>query len=139
MKADAFLAKLEKVRVTGRDTWIACCPAHPDKHPSMTVREVDDGRVLVHCFAGCAVESILSAVSLDFDALFPDKPLADHVKPLRRPFPAADVLEAVSRETLIVATAAGNLRQGVSLTDADHARLMLAAERITDARDIALG
>jgi DNA primase len=53
MKVDAFLDKLTKVKRTGNGTWLACCPAHEDRSPSMSVRELDDGRVLVHCFAGC--------------------------------------------------------------------------------------
>lgn len=138
MKADAFITRLEKARATGKGTWIACCPSHADKHPSMTIRELDDGRVLVHCFAGCDIAQILGAVGMDFDALFPDR-LVENARPLRRPFPAADVLEAVAFETLFVVTAAGNVRQGVALTDADRARLLLASERILSARDIALG
>ena len=57
---------------------------------------LEDGRVLVHCFAGCGVSEILGAVGLDFDALFPPKPI-DHAPPMRRPFPAADVLAFDSR------------------------------------------
>ncbi|MGP1677889.1 MAG: CHC2 zinc finger domain-containing protein [Burkholderiales bacterium] len=138
MSADALLSRLDKVRATGRGTWVACCPAHQDKHPSMTVREADDGVVLLHCFAGCGVEQILGAVGLDFDALFPPKPI-EHAKPLRRPFPAADVLEVIASEARIVATASANIRQGIQLTDADHERLMVAAERIFEARTLANG
>lgn len=138
MRADNLLSRLEKVRATGNGTWIACCPAHADKHPSMTIRELEDERVLVHCFAECSVESILQAVGLEFDALFPEKPL-EHAKPLRRPFPAADVLESLSTETEIVVVAAGNVRQGLELTDADRSRLLLAAERIEAGRRLANG
>lgn len=99
MTAETLLSKLEKTRKTGHSTWIACCPAHQDKNPSMTIRECDDGRVLLHCFAGCSVEEVLGAIGLEFDALFPPKPI-EHAKPLRRPFPAADVLEAVFRDVL---------------------------------------
>lgn len=101
----------------------------------MTVRELDDGRVLVHCFAGCPVENILSSVGLTFDALFPEK-LVENAKPLRKPFPAADVLEALSTEALIVAVASSNIRQGIALSDADHDRLWLAQNRIEQARSL---
>lgn len=138
MRADNLLSRLEKVRATGNGTWIACCPAHADKNPSLTVRELEDERVLVHCFAECSVAEILQAVGLEFDALFPEKPL-EHAKPLRKPFPAADVLEALSTESRIVAVAAGNVRQGVALTDADHERLFLAAARIEEGRRLANG
>lgn len=138
MKVDLFLSHLEKVRKTTRESWIACCPAHADKSPSMTVRELDDGRVLVHCFAGCSVEEILTSVGLTFDALFPEK-LVENAKPLRRPFPAADVLEAVASEALIVAVASSNIRNGIVLTEQDHDRLWTAVTRIEQARSMALG
>jgi hypothetical protein len=139
LKVDDFLSRLEKVKATQNGHWIARCPAHADKHPSMTVRETPEGIVLVHCFAGCDVESILSAVGMDFDALFPDKPLENATKPIRRPFPAADVLEALADESRLIALAAANVRSGVTLSDADYQRLMVAAERIQVARNYALG
>jgi hypothetical protein len=142
VKAEAFLSRCNKTRETGRGTWIACCPAHEDKNPSMTVRELDDGRVLVHCFSGCSVEEILGAVGLDFDALFPDKPKQDHVPGLRRPFPAADVLEAVANEAFYVAYMAAALAKcpdGHTLTDTDRALLWQSFERLMEARRLALG
>lgn len=137
MRADIFLSRLDKVRSTGSGTWIACCPAHQDKHPSMTVREADD-RVLVHCFADCSVEQILASVGLTFDALFPEKP-RDRVAPLRRPFPASDVLEALALETLIVAATASQVAAGCELTQADKERLWMAHDRIVRGRNLANG
>lgn len=138
MKADALLSRLEKVKRTGNGTWLACCPSHADKTPSLTVRELEDERVLVHCFAGCDVEQVLGAVGLDFDALFPDKPI-DHAKPLRRPFPAADVLEALSLESRIVALSAAQVARGESLSESELDRLRVANLRIQQGRDLALG
>lgn len=138
MKIDLILSRVDKARKTGPESWIACCPAHEDRSPSMTLREADDGRILMHCFAGCSVESILGSIGLDFDALFPDKPL-EHVPPIRRPFPAADVLEALAAESLIAAVAAANVAQGIELTAGDRERLMVAAERIQEGRRLANG
>lgn len=138
MKVDIVLSHLNKVRKTSKESWVACCPSHEDKSPSLTIRELDDGRVLLHCFAGCSVEEVLASVGLTFDALFPEK-LVENAKPLRRPFPAGDVLEALASEALIVAVAASNIRQGMTLTDEDHERLWTAANRIEQARSLALG
>lgn len=41
---------------------VVCCPAHNDRAPSLSIRELDDGRALLHCFAGCAYPEILAAV-----------------------------------------------------------------------------
>ena len=52
--------------------WIGRCPAHEDRSPSLSIREGDDGRVLLHCFAGCSIESICEAVGLKVSYLFPE-------------------------------------------------------------------
>jgi hypothetical protein len=139
MTAEALISKLEKVRQSGRGSWIARCPAHEDKSPSMTIREVEDGRVLVHCFSGCAVENILSSVGLDFDALFPPRPLADRMAPLRRPFPAADVLEAVAHEALVVQLTAKTLAEKRELAPPQVERMRVAVARIHEARELVRG
>lgn len=131
MSADILLARLDAVRRTGPDRWLAKCPAHDDKKPSLAIRELDDGRILVHDFAGCAVQDVLAAVGLTFDALFPE-PLGEF-KPERRPFPAADVLRAIGFEALLVTTAASNIANGVTLSETDRQRLSLAAGRIAAA------
>lgn len=33
--------------------WLARCPVHADRTPSLALREGDNGRLLVHCHAGC--------------------------------------------------------------------------------------
>lgn len=137
MTADTFLSRLSKVRKTGAETHIACCPAHLDKNPSMTIRECSDGRVLVHCFAGCEVTDILAAVGLTFSDLFPES-LGDF-KPLRRPFPAADVLEAVAEEMRIASIVASDIAQGRSVSTEDRKRLGVAVERLDEARRMANG
>jgi len=50
--------------------WQARCPAHDDRTASLTIREGDDGRTLVHCHAGCPTEDIVAAVGLTLRDLF---------------------------------------------------------------------
>ncbi len=130
MSADILLQHLDKVKRTGQGKWMACCPSHTDKSPSLAIRELDDGRVLVHCFSGCDTASVLSAVGLTFDALFPPKTDQHFVKGERRPFPAADILRAVAFEAMLVAVAAANILSGMPFTQADRDRLFIAASRI---------
>jgi hypothetical protein len=56
-------------RRQGRD-WQ--CPAHEDAQPSLSVTEKPDGRVLLHCQAGCEPEAVLAALGLGWVDLFPD-------------------------------------------------------------------
>ena len=102
------------------------------------VGEKQDGVIVIHCHAGCMPLDILAAVGMEFSDLFPEK-LADHIKPLRRPFPAADVLETLSTETLIVHIAASRLANGESLDVTELDRLRLASQRIMAGRDLANG
>lgn len=139
MNAEKLLAQCKKVRETGRGTWVACCPAHEDKNPSMTVRELADGMVLVHCFAGCGAGDIISAVGLQFDDLFPDKLERDFVPAQTRRFPAADVLLMVEFELQIVQLLADDIVAGRQIPAADAERARLAGRRIAEARRLALG
>lgn len=41
--------------------WMAKCPAHDDKNPSLSIREVD-GKVLLHCHAGCTQRDVIDAL-----------------------------------------------------------------------------
>jgi len=138
MRVDDFLSRLQKVKRTRSSNWIACCPAHKDKHPSLTIAETPDERVLIHCFAGCSTEEILKVVGMEFKDLFPEK-LMERGKPYRRPFPAADVLEALSNETLIVHITANRLANGESLMATELERLRIASQRIMAGRDLANG
>ena len=54
------------------DGYIGLCPTHDDRNPSLSIAEGDDGRVLLHCHAGCATESVLGALGLEWADLFAD-------------------------------------------------------------------
>ena len=44
--AELILQRLEKVKPKGNGKWTACCPAHTDKTPSLSITEASDGKVL---------------------------------------------------------------------------------------------
>lgn len=139
--AERLLERLERVRETGSETWVACCPAHDDKSPSLSIKHADE-RVLVHCFAGCAVEDILAAVGLRLADLF-DKPLERHLPPLkrrqrRRLDQALDALRALRVETMIVVLAADRMASRYALSPADQDRLHQAHQRIMAAHDVVI-
>ena len=133
MTAEILLSKLDKVKRTGPNRWHARCPAHDDKGPSLSIRETDDGRVLVHCFAGCSVHEIVQAAGLELSDLFPPRLAGDHARPERRPFPASDALRAIAFEALVVCAAAAALATGEPLSAVDRERLLQAGERIQSA------
>jgi putative DNA primase/helicase len=55
------VAKALRARKVGGG-WIACCPAHHDREPSLSIREADDGKILVHCHAGCDQKPVIAAL-----------------------------------------------------------------------------
>lgn len=133
---EQLLGRLERVK--GRNgSWTARCPAHDDKGPSLAVRHVDDGRILLHCFAGCSVESVVAAVGMDMTDLFPpDEKRREHPeggKPRLKPaFYASDLIRILAFEALVVSICAHDLRRGKALPDEDMERLKVAQQRIEE-------
>ena len=136
MNAAEFVRRLERVRQSGPNRWTARCPSHPDKNPSLGISEGDDGRILIKCFAGCGIEAIVVAVGLTLEDIMPERVNRGQqvYKPIRKPFPAADVIEMLGTETLIIWLAACDMAAGKTLTDAERERLNLAAQRIEASR-----
>ena len=128
--ADKLLARLDGVKGTGKDRWIAKCPSHEDRTPSLAVREVED-RLLLHCFAGCSVGEIVLAAGLALNDLFPPRPDdPSGRKRERNPFYAIDGLRCIARESLVVKLAADALANGEPFSADDRKRMTCAATRI---------
>jgi len=133
---DNLLSRLTKVK--GRaGNYIACCPAHEDKSPSLAVKE-QDGKIIMHCFAGCSVENIVGAVGMEMTDLFP--PAEPTYKPQPKvKFFASDLLRVIALEAAIVQVAAFDMARGKTLPKPDLDRLQLAYERINTAMESANG
>lgn len=50
----------------------ALCPAHPDKQRSLS-HDYKDGKILLHCHAGCSIEKITAALGISAGDLFEGK------------------------------------------------------------------
>lgn len=70
MTLDELLARLDGVKRCGPHH-MARCPGHEDRGPSLSVRE-EDGKILVHCFAGCTTRDVVDALGLELRDLFTD-------------------------------------------------------------------
>src|SRR5262245_35209363 len=69
--AERVLPLLDQVRPCGQDSWRALCPSHRGRSPSLSIRGTDD-RLLLHCWAGCAVGDICSSIGITVADLFND-------------------------------------------------------------------
>ena len=71
MEIEQLIERLEHVTLRGDDGYAACCPAHDDVKPSLDVTKGEDGRILLHCHAGCETDDVLRALDLRMADLFP--------------------------------------------------------------------
>ena len=68
---ERLLSNLADVSETSAGQWEARCPAHEDRRASLSISSGDDGRVLLHCHAGCTPQAVCEAVGLRLSDLFP--------------------------------------------------------------------
>ena len=71
---DNILSSLENVIETQKYQYRAKCPVHQKTNSqsrTLSIKEVTDGNVLLHCFAGCGYEEVLNAIGLEKKHLFP--------------------------------------------------------------------
>jgi DNA primase len=129
---EKLLERLEKVRRMGAGRYMACCPAHDDKNPSLSIR--DDGeRVLIHCFAGCDSQDVIDAVGLRWGDLYDTPEKAAYAAAVRsegRKFQRRYPVDAQVMERRILQIARNQIRQGKPLSVEDRARAELALERL---------
>jgi hypothetical protein len=119
---DTLLGRLDKVRQVKPNTWMACCPAHDDKSPSLKVSEAEDGRVLVKCWAGCTTEQVVGAAGLELRDLF-----VSTGKSVARRGPSR---RALLHEKMICRVGDALLAEGKELDAVDRARYELARQRL---------
>lgn len=129
--AEKILSCLDKVRPNGNNKWMACCPSHDDGSPSLAIKSLDDGRVLLHCFAGCSAADVVSAIGLSLSDLF-DGPLHQHMKgQVWKPtMPAADALRSLVKDAYLVGIIAANMNDFGEISDEDRASLVGAIARM---------
>lgn len=139
MRVDDLLQRLDGVRSRGTRRYSARCPAHADKSPSLSIREVD-GRILLYCFAGCSAEEIAVALGIETRDLFTDNPLPRGQRPTPKPqkldlvdvafrFEMAALDRRLRAERVLKAVAGFDTDE---LSDSQRDRLMKAIARAFD-------
>lgn len=139
---DLVLSRLEGARRAGRG-WIARCPAHRDRDPSLSLAEAENGTVLLHCFAQCSALHVVNALGLSLSDLFVRRPpngastqgrFMSRAKLMAARRAAA--LAGLELELTIVVIACQQAREGTALSETDQRRLLAAAERVAEAREV---
>ncbi|WP_052108047.1 hypothetical protein [Aerolutibacter daejeonensis] len=141
---EVVLSRLDRVQRSGRG-YRALCPACGGRSQKLSVTEADDGRVLMHCFAGCPAAAVLGAMGLELPDLFPERLAPDTPegrRAARRALREASWGAAVVTldvEATLVLLAAEMLAAGMPLPPEDLTHLRTAVARIEDARTVLRG
>ena len=132
-----FLSRLDGVKETGHGKCVAKCPAHEDRSPSLAITEGDDGRVLIHCFAGCETEDVLSALGMTFSDVMPERIGTKYsFKPMRQRFDARQMLATLDHESLVVSVIGGDFLEHKEIDEDTWCRLSASVSKINSARSI---
>lgn len=130
-KLDNLLSKLDKVKSNGNGKWLARCPAHADKSPSLAIKETEDGKILIHCFSGCSSSEVVGAIGLELSELMPDNPMyRKGAKPPK--FNKYELFDRVTYEAIILSLAFRQLQGGGVLSPADCQRAIQAENTINN-------
>ena len=127
------LEQLRKLKRTGKNSWLACCPAHEDRSPSFAVKLIDDGRILMHCFGGCSTDEIIGAMGLEFSDIMPENEGFHKKSPEKRRFNAMDVLHAVRDDLQLSLIIAKDTQAGIVLDSEQSLVLARLIGRVTTA------
>ena len=119
---EKLLSTLDKVKLVKAGRWVARCPAHHDRTPSLSIRETQDGTILINCWSGCNAAQIVAAVGLELRDLFPAR-----VGKPRKPGPSR---EAIILERAVVAAGNAQLAKRAALNSEDQARFNRALARL---------
>ena len=122
MSAHDIVSRLDHCRQSGRDKWLARCPAHDDRSPSLSIRDIGDGRTLINCFAGCGAVDVLAAIGLELSDLYPPTDRHHYASTCRE--------EEKALDELVVEIAEADRAAGKEQTEADLDRELEARIRL---------
>lgn len=121
-KLERLLSGLQKVERLSpgnhQARYRACCPAHDDKKPSLSITLANSDAILIKCWSGCSTEDVVGALGMEMTDLFPDTNKY-HAAPVKRPFSADQAAKVIASDAITVAVAAAKLRQKEPLNQAD--------------------
>jgi hypothetical protein len=136
MNVEDFLLLLKGVKPAGKDRWVARCPYHNDRMPSLAITKGDRVPILLHCFAGCDVDQVVGAVGLELSDLMPPKDphfRDDQRARLAVPFTPEQALRCLSTESTFMFVTISEITRGKPLDQLTKDRLIEAARRFVEA------
>jgi hypothetical protein len=140
VNAVRIIDRLDRPKQTRPGCWVAGCPCCQSRRGRpVSVRVLEDERILLHAFCGCGTDAVLAALGLTLGDLFPERlPGHNYPQPHSR-IPVRDLLEAIDHEITVAAIILADARLARAVTDEQWQRVAQAAARIGAARDHARG
>lgn len=136
---EMLLSRLDGVRQIKANGWMTRCPAHNGDGRSLAVTLLDNGMIMLHCFAyQCDVSDIVAAIGMTLSDLFPDRLPEHRYEPRKHGVSSIDVLRAMKHELLVVDFLAQDFTSG-ELTPELYDRARISAARIRKALDLCDG
>jgi hypothetical protein len=117
--AETIAGTLQKAKRAGPGKYVACCPAHDDKTPSLSIEDAPNGNLLVHCHAGCSQNAVIEALR---DRGLWHKPSRKRIKYLKN----QSLKDEIRRNRILLALTISEYKQGVVHTEFDRARIARA-------------
>lgn len=139
---EGLLSRLDGVKRTGPNRWIAKSPTRNERTASLSIKQTDDGRVLLHDFGGSDAAEILAALGISWIQLIPPNLRRDrnaHTPAERQGHDAQAALNAIHQAATITRICANRMADGHPLERPDHHALREASHDITTALNAVRG
>lgn len=133
-----ILNRLSKVQPRGKNAWMACCPAHNDKNPSLAISITNDDRILLKCFAGCMAVDVLHAIGLELKDLFPQYGLNPYgkMKRLHNEYESKNKEKhEIEHAKIVMALYESDKKSGIKLTQKDKETVFNAYKILRQANE----
>lgn len=134
-RVQGLLYRLDRVRPARPGEWWASCPtaAHPrgDRSRGLHVTLANDGRLLIHCMAGCGAVDVLDALGLAMADLFPPRlPSLDSTghRPRVSAVPWREIFAALQSDLTAASLAFADLANGKAFSTEDAAFIAAKAD-----------
>lgn len=125
---EPILQRLQGVRKTGTDQFIARCPAHEDKSPSLSVKDAG-GKVLIHCFGGCSTHEVVRSMGLELSCLF-ERTEKHRGRPLKQRTNYKELWIAARHSFFVILVVSEMLERGEKLNQEGQRQFNAAIARI---------
>jgi hypothetical protein len=101
----------------------------------LSIRETDEGSVLIYCFGGCSINSIVDSIGLDIAELYPPrKKSGKEPKKISKLFSSTQALQLLSKDSLLIILLGVDVIKGNPISQYDLDSCMKAVCNIVNIR-----